>query len=364
MKNPIHIPATVATIEICSACNAKCRWCTTGARNRKCPIKPEYMSQELFERGLRRLLQLGWITKETKIELYNWGEPFLHPKLDEILHILTENGLRFCLSTNGSIYRKLPPDTLGNMEYLMISIPGMSKDSYEKIHRLDMGTVHENIRKFSVDLKERGVGEKLVINFHVYQFNLSEISTAKYFAEELGATFTPNMAYFNDYRMAQSFLTGTMQRDELYEAATQLFLHGYQKNGSNEETHCHLWDQVCFDHAFNLVPCCRLTTDDRLGNLFDDPGETLMDARIAYEECKSCIASGQCKYIVEGGLQEDWYLRFGEQGDGEKTIMRLKRENQQLRESFDSISNSTCWKITKPIRLALNALRPNAPRLP
>ena len=328
MKNPIRIPSTVAIIEISSSCNAKCRWCTTGSKNRICPAKPEYMSPELFERGLDRLFQSGWITEETKIVLYNWGEPFLHPKLDEILHILTVKGLRFYLSTNGSIYRKLPADTLKNLECLMVSIPGMTKDSYEKIHRLDIGVVHENIRKLAADLKAAGVGERLFINFHVYQFNLSELSPARQFAEELGATFTPNLAYFNDYRMAQSFLTGTMQRDELYEAAAQLFLYGYQKSGSVKETHCRLWDQVCFDHEFNLVPCCRLTTDERLGNLFDDRPEDLINSRIGFEECKNCIESGQCQSIVEGGLQEDWYL-YDTNSMSQDTLYRLAAQNTE-----------------------------------
>ncbi len=398
MKNPIHIPSTAAIIEISSSCNAKCRWCTTGSKNRICLATPEFMSPELFERGLDRLFQLGWITEETKIVLYNWGEPFLHPNLDEILHILTEKGLRFCLSTNGSIYRKLPANVLKNIEYLMISIPGMSKDSYEKIHRLDIETVRGNIQKFSEDLKAAGIGERLLINFHIYQFNISELNPAKHFAEELGATFTPNMAYFNDYRMAQSFLTGTMQKDELYEAATQLFLHGYQKNGSVRETHCHLWDQVCFDHEFNLVPCCRLTTDERLGNLFDDRSEDLMERRIGYEECKNCIESGQCKSIVEGGLQEGWYLydenrmfreamagMAAQNAEQEKRIQaqeehigeleaenrtlgmtaeaqdaqieQLRAHSRALQESFDTISNAFFWKMTKPARLILDSFK-------
>ena len=378
MKNQIHIPADVATIEISSSCNAKCRWCTTGLKNRICPAMPEYMAPELFERGLNRLFQLGWINDETKIELHNWGEPFLHPKLDEILRILTENGLRFYLSTNGSIYRKLPTKALKNMERLTISIPGMSKDSYEKIHRLDMETVQENIRKFSADLKAAGVGERLFITFQVYQFNLSELSSARRFAEELGAAFTPNTAYFNDYRITQSFLTGTMQKDELYEAAAQLFLHGYQKSGSVEETHCRLWDQVCFDHAFNLVPCNRLTANERLGNLFDDRSEDLIDGRICYKECKNCIESGQCKSIVEGGLQEDWNLygrhstsraaRFGElkaqnralnvMAEAQRArIEQLEAQNRAIQESFDIISNAFFWKITKPARWTLDSLK-------
>ena len=359
---------------------------------------PEFMSPELFKRGLNRLFQLGWITEETKIELHNWGEPFLHPKLNEILHILTEKNLRFYLSTNGSVYRKLPAKALKNMERLVISIPGMSKDSYEKVHRLDVEAVHENIRKFSADLKAAGIGERLFIHFYIYQFNISELNSARRFAGELGATFMPNMAYFNDYRMAQSFLTGTMQTDELYEAASQLFLHGYQKSGSVEETHCPLWNQLCFDHAFNLVPCRRLTTDERLGNLFDDSAEELIDGRIGYKECKNCIESGQCKSIVEGGLQENWYLydrdklhqealkRLAAQNaeqdkciQGQEAhineleaenraldaaaeaqharIEQLEAQNRALQESFNIISNAFFWKISKPARLTLDSLK-------
>lgn len=376
--NQIHIPFTVATIEISSSCNAKCRWCTTGLKNRICPAMPEYMSPELFERGLNRLFQLGWITEETKIELDNWGEPFLHPQLDEILRILTKKGLRFSLSTNGSIYRKLPAKALKNLERLTISIPGMSKDSYEKIHRLDIDTVHENIRKFSADLRAAGFGKRLIINFQVYQFNISELSSARQFAEELGAVFTPHTAYFKDYRIAQAFLTETMQRDELYEAATQLFLHGYQKSGSVKETHCRLWDQVCFDQAFNLVPCCRLTTNERLGNLFDDRSEDLLNGRIGYAECKNCIESGQCKSIVEGGLQEDWYLynsnimyqeayldeleaqnrELDITAEAQRVrIEQLEAQNRALQESFDIISNAFFWKISKPARWTLDSLK-------
>ena len=58
--------------------------------NQERPVQaPLELTPEMFEHGLNRLFQLGWITKETKVELYNWGEPFLHPELDKILHILT-----------------------------------------------------------------------------------------------------------------------------------------------------------------------------------------------------------------------------------------------------------------------------------
>ena len=38
-------------------------------------------------------------------------------------------------------------------------------------------------------------------------------------------------------------------------------------------------------------------------------------------------------------------------------IERLEKENLNLSESFDTISNSTCWKITKPVRVTLDVIK-------
>ena len=38
-------------------------------------------------------------------------------------------------------------------------------------------------------------------------------------------------------------------------------------------------------------------------------------------------------------------------------IQELEAQNHNLRESFDTISNSTCWKITKPVRVVMDAVK-------
>lgn len=304
--NQITIPSSVATIEISSICNAKCRWCTTGIQNRVCTQKAQFITPELFERGLNRLLKFGWITKGTIIELYNWGEPFLNAQLNGILEVLWNKELCFRLSTNGLIYRKLQPSYIKNLEYLMVSLPGMSQDSYDKIHQLDMKRVHENIKKFAQDLAECGVPEKLLLNFHVYQFNISEIEEARYFAESLGAVFCPNVAYFADYKLCQDFLTGEIGYQDLRDASMQLFMDIYCPQNIDVDYKCFLWNQVCFDHEFNLVPCCRLTTAEQLGNLFTDNPDELLKAREKFSTCRECITSGQSNIILHG-TQPKWY---------------------------------------------------------
>ena len=55
--NQIRLPARVATIELSNICNAKCRWCTMGIRNRTAMPEPRFMAPKLFAKGLDRLLE-------------------------------------------------------------------------------------------------------------------------------------------------------------------------------------------------------------------------------------------------------------------------------------------------------------------
>lgn len=325
--NKISFPAKVATIEISEICNAKCRWCTTGKQNRICNSKAQFMSADVFERGVCRLLECGWINKNTIMELYNWGEPFLNMQLNDILSVILKYGLQFRLSTNGSIYKKILPESIGNMEYLMISLPGMSQASYDKIHKLNYEKVRNNIFKFAADLAEYDAIDKLLLNFHVYQFNLSEIEIARHFSEELGSAFKANIAYFNDYVLFQDFLTKKISSKDLYEASTQLFLNIYADNDLNTNFQCPLWNNLCFDHEFNLIQCCRLTKNEQLGNLFNNDLASLIKKRENYPTCRECIESGQIQIIAERGNPE-WYENV--------FLPELKngKKNQELLKSF------------------------------
>ena len=40
------------TVDISNVCNAKCKWCTTGRKNRICQTTPEYMDEKQFGRVL------------------------------------------------------------------------------------------------------------------------------------------------------------------------------------------------------------------------------------------------------------------------------------------------------------------------
>ena len=188
----------------------------------------------------------------------------------------------------------------------MISMPGMSQESYNKIHQLDIEKVQKNIERFAQDLTEYDASNKLWLNFHVYQFNLGELEDARHLASCLGSVFVPHTAYINDYRLCQEYLTGQMKSQDLYDATTELFMDFYRPQNTDANYECQQWSQICFDHEFNLVPCCRLTTDEQLGNLFINDADDLLSAREQFPICEECIASGQSSIIINAP-QPDWY---------------------------------------------------------
>lgn len=84
------------------------------------------------------------INLNTNICLYNWGEPFLHPKFKEIIYYLSSLNLNIGLSTNASkpIYFE-DSNALKNLRHMRFSMPGFSQESYDRMHSFDF----EKIKK-------------------------------------------------------------------------------------------------------------------------------------------------------------------------------------------------------------------------
>ncbi len=159
--------------EICGYCNARCPWCVNGRGNLR-----QYPSRTIppkeFKKAIDYLFEESLINENSLINLYNFGEPILHPHLDEILQILFDNNLCYTISTNGSKYIDLNLKSLEKLARFYISIPGFSQNSYNKIHGFDFKKILENIDRWISHIKR----ESIQIQYHLYQFNLDEIEVA------------------------------------------------------------------------------------------------------------------------------------------------------------------------------------------
>lgn len=89
-------------IEITSVCNLKCSFCPQTKR------KAEFMSTETFRHILDQIKEYT-----DYIYLHVKGEPFLHPKLDELLDISHEKGFQVNISSNGTLIHKVQEKIIG-----------------------------------------------------------------------------------------------------------------------------------------------------------------------------------------------------------------------------------------------------------
>ena len=77
-------------IDISGFCNAKCKWCVTGRKNRRGESigKKEFMSYDFFKRLYDHLIEEPIIMHDKEIMLYSWGEPLLNPDYVRIIEYL------------------------------------------------------------------------------------------------------------------------------------------------------------------------------------------------------------------------------------------------------------------------------------
>ena len=143
-------------IEVAGVCQATCPFCAQNSGKSRRTEKPAaYMPVDIFRETISRLSKSEAV-KDKKIDrvyLYNWGEPFLSPFMNEYLEILREHGLFAVVSSN---FQKVPPireENFSVINEVLFSLSGMTEATYGRIHG-DFRKVLANFELFNNDLKK------------------------------------------------------------------------------------------------------------------------------------------------------------------------------------------------------------------
>ena len=289
--------------DISGSCNGRCPWCQTGQKNRlRRSAHGGFVSPDDFARAVEYMIGKGIIAPGAPIELYNFGEPFLHPQFNEIIAWLGKSGQGFGLSTNGSRPRALRGPVLSNLQYLVISMPGFSQKSYDRIHGLDFEAVKANIVAIAKNFRECGFRGPICLTFHVYQFNLTEIDQAQAFALDHGFGFDSYYAFFNDLDMYLSYRDSTMPHEQRERASQELMLDYLDGLLASQPSdfRCSSWDDLVLNERRQVVLCCMVDKNEGpgiLGNLSEMSGEDIRKAKSGHKICDRCLSSG-CAYLA------------------------------------------------------------------
>lgn len=248
------------SIDISGFCNAKCRWCVTGRRNRKGQgVKAkEYMVYDRFVQIYEYLISNSIIIPNTEIMLYSWGEPLLNPDYIRIIDFLAEKRQKFSVSTNASIAPMADKaDAYRECTAFTFSMPGFSQQSYDRIHQLSFEKVKENIKRIADNIYSHGFQGDGSLSWHVYKFNMHEMEAAREFAEFLNLRFNAYYPYFNGLSLTQKYLEGHLadEKDDIKSDFYFGHVEGLLKQRP-EEYECFLNKIISIDYKGSLVLCC------------------------------------------------------------------------------------------------------------
>ena len=227
----------LAVIDVANICNLRCPYCPTGARRKS--GRAESLIDPLLVKSM--LDELGQYL--ISVNLYNWGEPLLHPQIAAMVRMIHNRRIFTKISTNlNTDKREVLVDLCeAGLDYLTVSFSGASQEVYEHYHRGgDLDVVLENIRYLTA-YKRRNNRRRPIIElmYLVFKHNRQEMKAARHMAAELGV---------ESIRWFAGGGPGEAKIDASSSAAASL---------SHNFCH-HLWNMVVLNSDGGILPCCYL----------------------------------------------------------------------------------------------------------
>lgn len=247
----IGLPRMVM-IEPTNECNLRCPLCPTGAGTLKRP--KGQMSLDLYQRILTEL-----DTSLERVMLYNYGEPFLHPRLLDLIAAAHQAEVYTRVSTNGLVFiRSISADDLitSGLDYLRVSVDGATPETYN-LYRIGgkLDRVLEGIELLQQRKRELGKRKPIVeLQFIVMSHNEHEIPLIRQTAHELGTLLRLKSVGLGDLDRdpaKRAWLPGdsSPRRYEEHD--------GHLRLAQNGRRVCdHPWHRLVINWDGQVAPCC------------------------------------------------------------------------------------------------------------
>lgn len=292
-------------IDVSGSCNLRCPCCPQG-NIRDYRLSHGFMEPELLARIVRKAAAECLVTG---VNLFNWTEPLLHPRLAELIRVVQDAGIPCHLSSNLNLLPDADAIMAANPASFKISLSGFTQEIYGITHR---GGDIERVKKHMTELveakKRNNATSRIFVTYHRYRHNLKEEPLMRKFAADLGIDFEPAWALMFPLEKIIACVDGEAQDFPLTEEDQQLIdrlalplkkaLAIAQKNHSLS---CRLRDsQISLDFQGNVMLCCGIFDAGKytIGNYMDLPFEKIQMLRQNHSLCKICMHHGAHQYLT------------------------------------------------------------------
>lgn len=173
----------IIIVDPLNVCNLRCPLCPTGTGDLE--RKQQRMEWETFTRTIDEVAPYAY-----EINLHNWGESLLHPRIFDMIEYVNSKNIATNMSTNFNRASDEKIDNLikSGLEYLILSIDGITQDTYVKYRvRGNVNKVLANVEKLVRRRKELGSRTPFIEwQFIVFEHNAHELEAAREMAYEMG----------------------------------------------------------------------------------------------------------------------------------------------------------------------------------
>lgn len=299
---PTHIQ-----VEPCNVCNLRCSLCpvTDGLG-----VPSGFMDFDLFQSLVDQVCNTVLL-----MLLWEWGEPFVHPRIYDMIAYASSKGIKVISSTNG--HRFADPGHArsvveSGLDTLIFALDGISQETYERYRQGGkLETVLAGIRNV-VAAKQalRSPSPRINLRFIVMKYNEHEIPLLDSFARSLGVDVLTLKTLYpgHDCDPAKDALNPFIPENPKYQRFRYAPGDGARIRVSSNQCK-HLWNAPSVRWDGKVVSCGFDIHQTRvLGDLATTPfrdvwfGEPYQRMRSEFRrQWQSLPICGRCSYAWQGG---------------------------------------------------------------
>lgn len=159
-------------------CNHRCQFCAVDYLG----YKPDRLNEHVYAEMIRHMAALG----VKSIMLAGEGEPLLHNRINLMIDLAVDAGIKVAITTNGTLLHKL--QDLSRIEWIKVSFNAGTRDTYAAVHGTkpsDFDLVVTNLRDA---VKRKGsctIGAQMVL----LPENQHEIETLRQLGTDIGLDY-------------------------------------------------------------------------------------------------------------------------------------------------------------------------------
>ena len=235
--------------------------------NYKCPLCPSGRAEKLRNKCIMEFEDFKMVINQIgkylySLHLYNWGEPFLNKDLVKMIRYAKKFDIMVTVSTNLSILdEKLANDIIASdLDYLIVSLSGITNESYSKYHIGGNLTRVRNNLTLLVDMKKQLHLHKpeIIVSFLPTRYNEKDIPEAIELFKQLDVSFSVGKLILDMTDLVIKTKSDIAQFIEWLPLGQDLSIYDENLNELFSDYCNWPWERICIHPDGYVSPCCAI----------------------------------------------------------------------------------------------------------